>query len=97
MGKHWCRSFVHVWIILVLARISLLFSKKGVILIFYGVICKIDELSMNDGNCTMRRANGFEPCILHAQNIQNKVGNHFITSRSYRTWVCLNEVDIILP
>ena len=34
---------------------------------------------MNDENYAMRRANGFEACILHAQNIQNKVYNQFIT------------------
>ena len=55
------------------------------------------HFSMNDENCAMRRANGFEACILHAQNLQNKLCNHFITSRSYSTWVCINEVDIILP
>ena len=40
---------------------------------------------MNDENCANRRANEFEAWISHAQNIQNKLCNHFITSRSYST------------
>ena len=34
---------------------------------------------MNDENSAMRSANGFEACILHAQNIQNKLSNQCIT------------------
>ena len=51
----------------VLARIWIFFQKKES-LIFFRELFAREELSINDENCTMRRANGFETCILHAQN-----------------------------
>ena len=57
----------------VLARICIFFSKKGVIKIFEGVICKREELSVNDENCAVRRANWLKVSRLHAQNIQNRL------------------------